>query len=190
MSFFSDLQNTANQKSAVPKKKTPEQMVLENYEANLDYMFNCLLDTCKMYSQKGQRQCILYNNITYDEDRQKYRSCWTGWDPKDRLHNLHNNWLPTLDFTKKNSPPEKRSDKNALIHSIADGAFPTQSKLLRDRLLLDLKIKLLAEGFPVDCLSPMELPIMLPYSYNYIIGQHRDFRQVFICYYIKFSVSW
>ena len=187
MGFYEELTNS----QTPPKKKTPVERIEEDYQINLNYLFEYILQECKHLNQMGIRKFEAYSYIKYEEDKGKYWMYWISeYSPKENLTQIQQRWTKVKDALKGHAPAEIRSDKDNLFRFAADMSFPEQSKLLRDKLLNDLKIKLLDEGFPAGCITPIDLPITLPTSYSFISGKSTNFVHVCTCYYMKVSITW
>jgi len=187
MGFYDDLTKTPTP----PKKKTPVQKIEEDYQNNLDYLFKSILHECTCLKQSGKRQFEAYSYIKYEEDTENVWMRWiSGYSPKENLDQIVQRWTRIKENLKGSAPPEIRDNKDQLFRFAADRCFPEQSKLLRDRLLNELKIKLLDEGFPVGCITPIDLPIVLPTSYSFFSGKLTGFEHIHTCYYMKVSITW
>lgn len=185
MGFYDTLKNSSAQNNS-----TPIRQVEENYETTVQYLFQRVLSCCTAYSQQGKRTYTAYTTIEYDPDKNYHYLVLKERHPQEVLNSVQERWAWIESEKKKEAPAEIRNDKNKLLAFIVNNIFLDQSKALRDRILNDLRTRLVREGFPANCVSTLDMPIALPTSYGFFSGKPTAFSQVCTCYYVKVSVTW
>ena len=185
MSFYDQLKN-----SEQPKTLTPVEEIRANYERDLNYLFGYVLQQCNHLNQQGIRQFTAYTKIYRNSDNQQYMMRWTTGSPEVMLQSMQSSWTRSMDAVKGSAPFEIRNDRNALFAFAVNWHFPDQSKELRDKFLRDLRQRFTAEGFPADCVTAVDVPIVLPTAFSFWSGKATDFTQACICYHVKFSANW
>ena len=188
MGFYDSLKTNVDKVKKKPP--TPVEIIESNYSDNLERLYESILQQCEIESKAGRRRCCRYNFIGYSSDYNMYWMSWKSESPEALLSNVQQKISIYIDQQKQRAPAEIKGNKDALIRMVVDGIFPEQSKSLRDRLMRDLNLRLQAEGFPRNCVSALDLPIIIPYSYSFFTGKKLDFRQVCTAYYLVFSARW